>query len=378
MRFVNLRKNKDLLAVIGGFAGLAIGLGSNYFVQRIPKTGEEAFFKNLLRQTDLFDMIGSKFPPGLWAALGLSRPGIEGVGYFALFIGLCVLLVFLLMFLGNRFFYKSVLSGQEVVRRRRAVPIDAWGRKRIGSVTPLMALLVREWRLFFRTPVFVMNGITGAIMGPFMIIVTLFGKDRQSSEIFLVLNNPQFALPVALAAVGLMLFAGGMNITASTALSREGAGFWISKMIPVTPRIQVAAKLLHSSVVAALCMAATGVALMIFIKLVFWRLLVAFILGILGSVLITVLGLLIDILRPKLEWTNPQEAVKSNLNGFLGIMVTFAVIGILALASVLLILGGLHEGLVYTLLGAVIIAAAVPLILGLFALADRRYKGLET
>jgi ABC-2 type transport system permease protein len=85
------------------------------------------------------------------------------------------------------------------------------------------------------------NGISGAFIGP-IILVIMFSTQSSSSdlvEFYSVMNNPDYAMYVALIGLGLILFTGGMNLVASTAVSREGKNFWISKMIPVSAERQV-------------------------------------------------------------------------------------------------------------------------------------------
>lgn len=48
MRFINFRKSRDVLAVIGGLLGLFLGLSINLLVQRMPQGNEEEFIKNII------------------------------------------------------------------------------------------------------------------------------------------------------------------------------------------------------------------------------------------------------------------------------------------------------------------------------------------
>lgn len=63
-------------------------------------------------------------------------------------------------------------------------------------------------------------------------------------------------LTVILAVALFMVVCGSLNGTASSTFSREGAQFWMSRVIPVAPRDQVAAKFLHSYLVY--CAAPSG------------------------------------------------------------------------------------------------------------------------
>ncbi|NJD01856.1 MAG: hypothetical protein FIA99_04500, partial [Ruminiclostridium sp.] len=120
MRVVNLKRNKDLLAIIGGFVGVLLALSINFFIQGAVKSDEKDFIKNILEsKLDLIDEIGRRFPPGIWATHGLADSGLSGLGYFMLFAGVSILLFAALLWLGNLIFYKALLAGQEVSRKRR-------------------------------------------------------------------------------------------------------------------------------------------------------------------------------------------------------------------------------------------------------------------
>ena len=177
MRVANLRRNKDILTIIGGFAGIVIALGFNFLIQRMPKSGGNEFIKNLLEsQYGLIQEIGRKFPPSIWATMGLADNGLVGLGYFALFIGVSLVLFAALLWLANLVFYKALLAGQEVARKKKALTAVEAARQYDRVSSPVTAILKREWKLMLRTPVYVINGLTGALIGPFMIIVIFFAR----------------------------------------------------------------------------------------------------------------------------------------------------------------------------------------------------------
>jgi ABC-2 type transport system permease protein len=106
-------------------------------------------------------------------------------------------------------------------------------------------------------------------------------------------------------------------------------------------------------------------------------LIIIFIISCIGNVLLIILNLIIDVLRPKLEWTNPQEAVKQNMNGLFGMIATIIMLGIMAVIAIALIMLNLPDWLVYSALGAIMSALSVPGIIGLYALAEYRYRNIE-
>jgi len=380
MRFVNVRKSKDLFAIVGGFLGILIALGSNLFFRRIPENGGGEFIKNFMEsQSGLIKVVGQKFPPGVWATFGLSRPGLEGLGYFLLFVGVSVLLFFVLLWLGNRVFYKGFLSGKEVARKRKTMTDEEMNRVYGKTASPVAAIFKREWKLLLRTPVYMLNGMMGAVIGPFIVVLMLFapGQSRELEFIFNFLNNPDYVVPITLGGLGFILFTGGMNIVASTAVSREGRTFWIAKMIPVSPKQQITAKFLQSFSISALGVLVTSIVLAVFLKFFIIRVFVIAILGLIGATAQVALNLIIDVLHPKLEWNSPQEAMKQNMNGILGMLISLLVIAVPAGISVAMVLLGTFEWLVYVILAVLLSAIAIPSLIALFALAERRYKKLE-
>jgi len=380
MRFINIKKNKDLLAIVGGFIGLFIILGSNLFLQRIPEGDEQEFIKGfLIKQSGLIEEIGRKFPPGLWATYGLARPGLEGLGYFALFMVVSAALFAVLMWLGDRIFYRGLLSGQEVARRRRSLSEEEASRRYGRVSSPVSAIFRREWKLFLRTPVYVLNGLSGPIIGPFMLVFMLAaqGQSEEAKEIFTFLEKPEFALPVSLGGLGLMLFTAGMNVVASTALSREGQTFWIAKMIPVAPRHQVLGKLLHAFLISAFGVVVTGIMLVAFLGFSVIRTAVLLVLGLMGSMLLASLGLLTDVMHPKLDWNTPQEAMKQNVNGLFGMLLTLLIMALLGGLAALLIILNAPEWMVYVGLGIATAAMTVLSLVALFSAAERQYGKYE-
>lgn len=380
MRVVNLRRNKDLLAIIGGFMGVILALGLNIFIQRMARDGSAEFLRNMLTtQSGLIKEIGRRFPPSIWATFGLADNGLAGWGYFALFIGVSIALFFLLLWLSNLVFYKALIAGQEVTRKRKTMTGSEMAKQYDRVSNPVLAIFKREWKLLLRTPIYVINGLTGAIIGPFMILVMLFaqGKDSNSTQLFSFIDKPEFSLYVTLGGLAVMLFTAGMNVVASTSVSREGNTFWIAKMIPVSPKRQVMGKFLQGYTISALGIVVTGIVLGVFIHFSILRILTVLIIGLLGAVPMTALNLLLDVLHPKLVWNSEQEAMKQNVNGVLGMLASLLYIAILAACSVGLILLGAPAWVVYAGLGLLSALLGIPSLLGLFALAEKKYVELE-
>jgi ABC-2 type transport system permease protein len=381
MRFINIRRSKDLLAVIGGALGIIFALGINLLFQRMPGNIEEGeLIKNILEgRVELINSIGQKFPPSIWATLGLSRPGVEGFGYFLLFIGLSALLLVVLLWLGNLIFYKGYISGQEASRNRKMLNREEIRQKYSKSSSPVKAIFKREWKDLIRTPVYVLNGLVGSIIGPLILIFAIATPSQgEGIEDFLnLLLNPDYSLYVMLGGLGLMLFTAGMNVVASTAVSREGSTFWISKVIPVSPAKQVKGKFLHGYSISVIGILTTAVVLAVLLKFSAIKILILLLLGLIGAVALVALNLMVDVFRPKFEWNSPQEAMKQNMNGLFGMLVSLAVIAVLAGAAFVLIRLNAPEWLVYLILASLMVVMSIISYNRLLVLAERQYSKFE-
>lgn len=378
MRFINIRKGKDIMVIIGSLLALMVGLGINFFSLNLPQGSEEEVIRHMIESnTGLIEAIGNKFPPSIWATLALTYREWQGWGYFLLFVGLSLLLVVLLYWIGNYFFYKGYLTGQEIRRKNTAISKGDIQKHINRTSSPILALLKREWKLFMRTPVYVMNGLAGMIMVPIFMFMPLIANSEELTQVLNYARDPEYSLTVILISLGIMLFTSSINMVSCTSISREGATFWISKVIPTPPKDQVLAKLIHSSILSLLGLIIVAIPLFIVVAIPLLHLTILIILGFLATGLINVLGLIVDLLRPKLSWNDPQEAIKQNLNAFFSLLIALLVITVIAIASIILISAQIGEFWVYGILALIIVVLLVPSIYGLFSLANFRYKSIE-
>lgn len=380
MRFINFRRYKDLFAVIGGLAAMFLGVGISMFSQNLSGVEEPDFFNNLiLSKSGLIEMIGSKFPPSIWATKSLSENGLAGLWNLILFFAVCIILFLLLLWLSNKVFYKALLAGQEVTRRKRVMTGEQINMKYGKEKSPISAIMAREWRILFRTPIYALNGLAGSLVGPIIVLSMFFaqGSDKDATQIFEMINSAETAPYIVLAGLGLMLFTAGMNLVASTTLSREGKTFWITKLVPVSAKQQVTAKFLMSYIVSAFGVIVTGVIMLAFLKVSPVWVLGSILVGLLASVSMVALNMLLDIFHPKLIWNSEQEAMKQNMNGGIGMLLSLIILIILGAVVFVMMMVKLPMWLVFIAIGTVSVILGVLSLLALFAVADRKYQELE-
>ncbi len=378
MRIVNIGRYKDMLVIVGGLVLILASVFGSMFLQKMPENPEDIqkFFEN---QTGLIEMIGSRFPPSIWASRGLSEAGLTGLGYFLLYLIVCIALLLFMLWLSNQIFYKALLAGQEV-RRKRKTMAGAQMERQLGSAaSPVLALLKREWKLMMRTPMYVLNGLVGSIVGPLVVLMMFLvqGSEPELAELMGSLKDPEVLPYAALVSLGIMLFTAGMNLVASTAVSREGQTIWIAKMIPVSARQQVNAKFLCGYIISAIGVLTTSVIMVILLGLSIYWVIGATIVGLIGAVPMTALNLLIDVFHPKLIWNSEQEAMKQNMNGGLGMLISFLVLLILGAAAGGALMLSLPVVAAFVAVGFISVVLGVISFLALYSVAERKYSEIE-
>jgi ABC-2 type transport system permease protein len=383
MRAVNVGRKKDFLIVAGSLVLMTAALGGQYWLSRSmgASVSSEAIIRLFASPDGFVQSIGARFPPSVWAtralAFGLDAPGPAGA---ALYLGLSLGLFAGIMAFSRRVFYRGLIGLSERGTRGKSLGRGALERKLRGGRRPVRAVFIRELRIMNRTPIFLLNGVLSAVLIPIVFIVmgkTGGGTGSDSAQLIGLLASARPETAVLGTAL-FMTVCACLNGTASSSFSREGAQFWMSKIIPVAPRDQVKGKILHSLGIAGLGLAAAAAAAAFVFGIKPLHLAGALALALPATFVLTVVSLMIDLARPLLVWTNPQKAIKQNLNVLLAF---FADAGILFLGF-WLVKALASTGMGTTLLlGAVLavfaaLGAAGYVLLGAFA--ERRYRAIET
>lgn len=323
MRGLN-RRHRDVLIVLASL--LMVG-GILYFQYTLQSSlmNEIPMEDIINNRIDLIWLLGSFFPPSIWATRAIAQAG-SGVGWANLLylLSASALSFALFMAVGQRVFYGGLVGGSEKDRKGQAITAHLL-EKRAVQRTPLRALFAREWNLFIRVPIWVMNGFLAVIIIPLTLFFPATTAGRSIPELAAMVhfaNNGLFLSALAVAAmIGLL---GSLNTLASTSVSREGKHLWISRSLPVPAQYQVLAKLLHAAAGAVVAAIPVVVVYAMVITPGIEYVAASLLLGLVFSAAPQILGLLFDMWRPLLTWTNPQHAVKNNLNAILPMIIAGA------------------------------------------------------
>jgi len=377
MRVVNLSRRKDAFVVVGTLALIAVQL----FIQLRARGATEdaqAVLRIMTDEDGLVRMIGRNFPPSVWATRSLTQAfSFGGLGEFAKLAGVSLLAFAGLLALAEKLFYQGAIGLSEVSARRKAMAGSELERRISSGSHPLRATFLREWRLMNRTPIFFLNGVLVVVIVPAVLLVMMSAGSSDPFVSILANLGNRHATAVILGLTAFFLVCGCLNGTASSAFSREGKHFWISKTIPVAWRTQIAAKLLHAWLIAVLGAFTAALVAYVKLKVSVPVILAAYLLAAAAALLLTLLALRIDLARPRLQWTNPQVAIKQNWNVFLAMVVQFGILGVFGFVAHFVLQAGIPGTGLYVALLAIALAGSWALWREIGRFADERYPEIE-
>lgn len=379
---VFMRHREAFMTAFSVVIAVGFSLGGQLLGQMMGRLDENELMAVLGGASDILSLAARSFPPAAWAARAVST----GAGYLAaaanlgLWLLLCGAAIAVAVWLGARTYFKGAAAMKESAKSK---PEKArLNKEKLVRGSALMACCRRESRSVLRSATYAANCLLGVVMFPLMLlIVPLITSVSAGAEMLVpegvsTMQIYDFLLAgapggVVFAAVfTLMIFTTFANMAASTAISREGVAFAQVKAMPLRMSVLVYGKLIFSAVTNALTVALTAAVLIVLMPSFAGYILFACVAACIACAGTAALGMLVDVLRPKLVWQNEAEAVKQNVNGVFGMLLDIAVAAVLGVPSILL---GVFVGAWAAVLFAVAGSAAVSAlsVWGLGKVADR-------
>lgn len=318
MRFANLSRRKDLFKVLGGLLVLALVIAYQFMFQRAaPNIMNPDFLRRLFTEpTGLMNYLSRVFPHTRYLGLSLVNAGkAAGVLNLLIFTAISILAMVLAWATGEKLYFKGLVGSTETTAKRKVLRSEDY--KRLEKSSPAWwSYCIKEVRLLLRTPNYFMNHVMANLLVPVLVLVPFYIQSRNKVAMpwasLMVKPNGQTILMVIV--IGLVMFLVGSTAITATSISREGKEFYISKLIPLSFKQQIKAKMLSAYLFSFI--GAVFMVLAFTFLLPFSLALVAALLGISAVAIIPFIefGMMLDLLRPKLEWENEQQAVKQNTN----------------------------------------------------------------
>lgn len=236
-------------------------------------------------------------------------------------------LVFALFIYLLKFKYKDILfklSGNKTNGKYK--------EKNIKAKTIDQALFEKELKLYFSIPIYVINtAFASVLVVIFSFIALIMGKDKLFN-ILGMSSLPDFPMYILLLAV-MSFFITTINTTCSS-ISLEGNNLWILKALPI--KVQ---KIFKAKINVNLVIALPAVILSTIIFSFVFDIGVIYFIGVIlfeviFTYLISCLGIITNLMYPKLDYRTPAQVVKQGFSAFLAMILAMIYVVLLCVIYV--------------------------------------------
>ena len=203
-----------------------------------------------------------------------------------------------------------------------------------------------------------------------VIVGSKIGDEGESLQAIFSTLNPALVMGILAA---MMAYVGGMNPALSTAVTREGKGHDFLIGLPVSGHTLIKAKFTVGCGLSLLGMLAATIALVIVFPAARLEALLAFVLCALYVYAAACIALAHDIKHPKLNWTTEQEAVKQNFGVLISMLISWAILILLAVGTYFMINAGWGIWPVFAVLAGTLLVLCLALRAHMYKTVDKYY-----
>ena len=319
--------------IIGCFIGYIIkGISSKFKVKKSAQVilsstlllfvlyislNKEKIFEYIAQNAGNIDVLVKKiyYPAVLFSSLIKSFNVID----FCILIAINIIPVVLFIYLGSIFYFKiSSKSTEKGISRKNVIKNNKYNVK-----TPLKALIYKELKRFFTSPVFIINSAFGLLLmvvATIGLVVNLEGlveafsngmeSEIQIDTVIQIIPKIYFCLVVILSF---------MTSITSSMISLEGKNIDITKSLPVSSKKILLAKILTSNIISVPVILVCNIIFFASFKIKILDMLLITLASIIFPTFSAILGLIINLKHPKLDANSDAEVIKQSMSSFIAV-----------------------------------------------------------
>lgn len=336
-------KYKNVVEIV---LSMIILVGVFYFSFKV----EDVFNYLLANAESINDFIIKRYyPAGIFSKLVVDF-NIKDLLIF-ISINLAVIIATILV-LGK--FYFSINSKLKSINtsktHSKVEPLNFKAKSQTNS------LIRKEVNTFFKTPVFIINAGFSLVL--FLVLAVSIAIRFDSVATMLIDEETGLGLAkdliynnLSIVIFALISFGTFMTSITSSIISLEGRNISILKSLPIKPKTILMAKVKAALLITTPAMLVGDLIMFIRFRTNILEAILLIILSILMPLISHLVGIIINLKYPKLEWESPAEAVKQSTSSFIAVMlgmvilmvtvgISFALIGnVLPIIALLIAIG---------------------------------------
>ena len=337
MSFARFAKNKNRFQIIATILALiliiAISLASGSISGEMTN---EQMAQMLMKANGMLELIKGYFPSLDFLVNALTSENIFVVAIEIIKTFLITAVAFgIYLFIANKIYLKGLVgnlfSGNSRKTKIRLKENDYKNSKLYKTY------IGKEFKILARNPVFLIQCLAPAIFIPIIMIGIVYLQTNSIQKegfqlLFSVINVN--SIQIASIVLGIIEFFTMFIYISITAISRDGSNAVFIKYIPVSLYKQYIYKIVPNMIMSLFSIVITLIIAQIILKFNISVLIAIFAVSSLMSLFQSMLMIIIDLKRPKLEWTSEYAVVKQNMNLLWPFVLNLLEIGIIFIISI--------------------------------------------
>ena len=223
----------------------------------------------------------------------------------------------LFIIIGQKYYFKIILKSNSLSKNKK-------GKVQIKSSKPLISLTKKEVKRYFSSPVYMFNtGFGVIILFIFTIILCFKGKSSLVNMLSTYgLNN---SISVEMIFYGIVFFSLILTSITSSSISLEGKTINITKSLPIDFKFIFNSKILNCYIIELPLVLLSLLIFIIKFRVSMLYIICLIIISLVTIFLNAVIGLLMNLKYPKLNYTNDTEVVKQSMSSMISVFISFAI-----------------------------------------------------
>lgn len=369
-KFTGIMKNKDMFMYVSTALIVVFALGYNYIVQSFITIDLDNVGMTIKGVEDaLLPYLRNIFPfynSGVTALVNYNN--LNGIFSLITFVAFNFLAVVIMYFAGEKLYLKTLTITRGNKKKSESIEeiLECKNDKKNNTFS---WLLRKEWLIIKRTPIFMLNIVVIVFLMPLILFVSIFISYLSTGgNVSVPINvdvNKFISDPfIYLVILAVLVFFTSTSFACSTSISREGNYAWFMKVIPVSYFKQINVKVFFGVLLDMLGVLLIAVIPIIMYKIPFYYVLCVFIPLSLIVIILNYFNILLDLKKPRLNWSEEAAAVKQNMNGLFSMLITSMVCVIFGLLAFLFKIKDINMNViilssVITIISGIILALVV-------------------
>lgn len=335
MSFSKRFKNKDRFRLIAPLIGIILAVIMSFSLSGTTNYSEEDLLNSLKQANSMVEMVSDNLP--------IIKPAINAIVNssfveFLKLLGITLILYIVFILIGNKIYFRGVIGNlSSGTKKGKEVKLKKIKTNSIGK-----SYIIKEFKVLLKNPIFFIQCVLPSVLMPIIFlgifIVTLNTNNSQEAlNEFKSVLGIYIETPIGLAIIiSVTEFLTSMLYIAPTVISRDGQNAIFMKYIPISYYKQLIYKGIPNIFFGTITSIIVIAFIYILAKPSLLFLLTVFIINLILLILQTLLMELVDLRKPKLEWTTEYAVVKQNLNLLWPVVLNLLEIGIIFIISILL------------------------------------------